>query len=921
VTVANHEGPTREPPVPTDRQDVFISYSRNDIEFVRRLHAALAEAGKDVYVDWEDIPAWSPDWQQELFAAIERADTFLYVLSESSLASDHVKIELEHAVDQGKRIKPLYLAEVKDEKVPEALKRPQWTDFRAPAQFDRAFAELLDVLNTDVDWLQAHTRLLLDANEWVENGEDKSFLLGRTALGEAEAWLTQQARKEPSPTELQIRYIAASREAAKLRRRITIGAILFALAVAVCLAVWALVQRSEAISQQLRAEREALVAQSRELAAMAKERLAINPELSLLLAAEAARKAQTEEAEDSLKQSLLASPVRRTFRAGKGLVNTVAFSPDGKRLLTADPEAARLWDVESGRLVGVFSGHGENVNGAGFDREGKRLAVARDEGGIELWDVASQEVVRRLPGDSFADNAVSFGTEKEPRWVISAGLSGTTHVIDVRTRGAIATFELDANAQSAAMSPDGAHVVVAYVDGPAHIWDVSTEKPVLSLPADGAWSAAYSGDGKRVLTADDDAARVWDAETGTLLAKLSAQSSSLGIISAAFSRDGERVATGGVNGNVVVWDVAAEREVAILKGHTDEVESVAFSRDGNFVASGSEDGSARVWEVEKARRYTRIGANGDHFGGFSWDGKLALAQSSDGTLSAWPVTRKPSPTSVPAGKADGWSFSPDGTRVALWRENGIEIWRPGDWRHVRTLAPESATAKTGSFRSDNRFLVTTDQGEFAHVWDLATGEIVRQLTCKGGGVWHASFGHVDKLLATACLEEVVVWDAESASPSDWTPVKRFAGAKDPYYHVLFSPDSEFILLLRTNNTARVLRTDTWQESSTLALRPLEAHTFSVPGDLLVAAHATGPPTAWDLVKGQRIALFGDIRGRVADVSFTSDGLTLLVALQNGAVQRYACNVCGSVQELLRLAEERRPRPLTSEERALYLHEG
>ena len=113
-------------------------------------------------------------------------------------------------------------------------------------------------------------------------------------------------------------------------------------------------------------------------------------------------------------------------------------------------------------------------------------------------------------------------------------------------------------------------MVVAYVDGPARIWDVSTEKAVLSLPADGAWTAVYSSDGKRVLTADDDAARVWDAETGRLLAKLPAFRSSLGIISAAFSRDGERVVTGGVNGNVVVWDVAAEREVAVLKGHTDE---------------------------------------------------------------------------------------------------------------------------------------------------------------------------------------------------------------------------------------------------------------------------------------------------------------------------------------------------------------
>ena len=102
---------------------------------------------------------------------------------------------------------------------------------------------------------------------------------------------------------------------------------------------------------------------------------------------------------------------------------------------------------------------------------------------------ASQEVVQQLPGDSLGDNEVRFSTEKDPRWVVSAGLSGTTHVVNVQTRRATATLELDANAQSASLSPDGAHVVVAYVDGPARIWDVSTEKSVLSLPADGAWTA------------------------------------------------------------------------------------------------------------------------------------------------------------------------------------------------------------------------------------------------------------------------------------------------------------------------------------------------------------------------------------------------------------------------------------------------
>jgi TIR domain len=108
-------------------RDVFVSYSRKDREFVLKLHEELSARGKDVYVDWEDIPVWSPDWQANLYAAIEAADTFVIVLTPDSLASPNVKRELDHALEQQKRIKPLLLRLLGDDGlVPEPLRRPQW---------------------------------------------------------------------------------------------------------------------------------------------------------------------------------------------------------------------------------------------------------------------------------------------------------------------------------------------------------------------------------------------------------------------------------------------------------------------------------------------------------------------------------------------------------------------------------------------------------------------------------------------------------------------------------------------------------------------------------------------------------------------------------------------------------------------------
>jgi hypothetical protein len=86
--------------------DVFISYSRQDKEFVRRLHAALTERGRDAYVDVEDIPVASR-WRQEIAEAIEGADALVFVMSPDSVASEECRKELDHAVAHNKRVIPV----------------------------------------------------------------------------------------------------------------------------------------------------------------------------------------------------------------------------------------------------------------------------------------------------------------------------------------------------------------------------------------------------------------------------------------------------------------------------------------------------------------------------------------------------------------------------------------------------------------------------------------------------------------------------------------------------------------------------------------------------------------------------------------------------------------------------------------------
>lgn len=117
---------------------VFVSYSREDKVFVERLHAALLEAERDVWLDTVKIPPRA-DWRSELERGIEGAGVFAFVISPDSLASEICMHELQHALAHGKRIVLLLRREPQARGVPDALARRQWIFVRKCDDFDAAF--------------------------------------------------------------------------------------------------------------------------------------------------------------------------------------------------------------------------------------------------------------------------------------------------------------------------------------------------------------------------------------------------------------------------------------------------------------------------------------------------------------------------------------------------------------------------------------------------------------------------------------------------------------------------------------------------------------------------------------------------------------------------------------------------------------
>ncbi|MCD4687046.1 MAG: tetratricopeptide repeat protein, partial [Anaerolineae bacterium] len=206
--------------------DVFISYSRQDREFITRLHGALADAEVDPWVDWEDIVE-AEDWFQAICDGIDAAQKLICVISPAWLISENCHREMAYARQQHKTIIPVIYQQTRVEDVGghwfdkpweqaarenwRELQRLQWIDFKGGDDFDTGLAKLLTAIATDRVHERFHARILTQASDWGNAGRATTRMLRGADLITAEQWLAEHKDRPPLPTDLMREYIAASR--------------------------------------------------------------------------------------------------------------------------------------------------------------------------------------------------------------------------------------------------------------------------------------------------------------------------------------------------------------------------------------------------------------------------------------------------------------------------------------------------------------------------------------------------------------------------------------------------------------------------------------------------------------------------------------------------------------------------------------
>ena len=245
----------------------------------------------------------------------------------------------------------------------------------------------------------------------------------------------------------------------------------------------------------------------------------------------------------------------RTITNIGGHVNTISWSPDGRRLIHgAEDSTIRIWNAETGAAISTIRGYTAYVNEARYSPDGRRIASCAADKLIKIWDAETGREIRTLSGHT---DSVGVGV--------------------------------------IAWSPDGRRLASGSVEEEKtiRIWDVESGRVLHTITNQGGriWGLAYSSDGKTIAscTPEEQAVKIWDAENGRLIRNIPIENSKP--FSLSWSPDGRRLAVGNIYGSrgvgyVFVCDVETGNKIHDIRvGGIPQ--SVTWTPDGRRIVSTS----------------------------------------------------------------------------------------------------------------------------------------------------------------------------------------------------------------------------------------------------------------------------------------------------------------------------------------------
>lgn len=861
---------------------IFISYSRKDKLFVRKLNEAIDSAGIDAWVDWEGIPL-SSDWMAEITSAIEGGDAFVFVISPDSLKSQICQNELELGIKYNKKIIPvLYREPEKRQKMHPKLASTNWVYMRARKDdFKATIPQLVNAIQTDLGWVQQHTRLLERSGEWERKNRSNSFLLQGEDLEDGEKWMTASTEnKSREVIPLQAEYISTSRKNAVQRQRnLTLGIGLI-MVISVLLGIFALFQWQSAVESRKEAELSAAAAAASEKVALeqkafAEEQRALAEQkeieakaqksaaqaeiykerpseldTSTLLALDALSHLSTSSninaAENIVRNNLSIMPIPVTQAAHTSRIWNLHLSQDGQYFVSSSVDnTACIWTTEGEKIQ--CAQHEDDVTDAFLSKDNTILVTASLDKTIKLWDVTSNSLLKEF---IFEAEVLDIDLSPDGSLIAAGREDGFVTLVNINIQQSVYNYNFSRGPVSVVkFHPDGKLLAIGTRTGGARIWTIMTGL-ITPGPAHEAevFNLEFSPDGKLLASASEDStARVVRAETGrqTIVSQHPDW-----VEDVAFSPDSKWFVTVSDDKIVRVFDSQTGLEKVRME-HGSFVQRVEVSPNGEWILSTGYDNTARVWD--------------------SQTGALMLEAALDGIGSAL-------------------LFSKDGNRIFIGDRNGnVTIWDISSLQaRVGYIGFTEFVNKAKFDPAGQWMLINTDD---KNLWQIPAA----QLTTLHDGTLGVNVLSFEQLTAQLKVSPDSKWIAisENSEVSDSkailfnleTRVLHSLPHSSDISGLAISADGKFLATTNENNTnVYIWEIETGQQINVIAFAEGEiAFTSAYSSkDPILAIGLKDKTVLWDTTSNMKIAelpQFGEIRS----ITFNLEGTWLATTSADGSI--------------------------------------